>query len=131
MVPSDMKRFASFSGELSNSSIYFSSFANVNRDNKRTANGTLGILPENTWQPRGYERRLKVIKDMIMYVSRLCDMLLKPKGFQQIKKFYSISIIRNVQCMLKSPKTSICSFDKITDSIQLENCLMKVPMEIV
>lgn len=62
MVPSDMKWLASFSGELSNASFYFSSFANVNRDNKRTINGTLGILPENSWQPWEYERRLRVVE---------------------------------------------------------------------
>ncbi|XP_028416686.1 uncharacterized protein LOC114540874 [Dendronephthya gigantea] len=62
MVPADMKWLASFSGELCNASYFFSSFANVNSDNKRTVNGTLGPEPENTWQPWAYERRLEVAK---------------------------------------------------------------------
>ena len=62
MVPADMKWLASFSGELSNASYYFSSFANVNNDNKRTVNGSLGPEPENTWQPWAYQGRLKVVQ---------------------------------------------------------------------
>ena len=62
MVPADMKWLASFSGELSNASYYFSSFANVNNDNKRTVNGSLGPEPENTWQPWVYQGRLKVVQ---------------------------------------------------------------------
>ena len=62
MVPADMKWLASFSGELSNAFYFFSSFANVNSDNKRTLNGSLGPEPENTWQPWTYERRLEVAK---------------------------------------------------------------------
>ena len=61
MVPADMRWLASFSGELSNAFYFFSSFANVNSDNKRTINGSLGPELGNTWQPWTYER-LEVAK---------------------------------------------------------------------
>ena len=55
-----MKWLASFSGELSNAAYYFSSFANVNNDNKHTVNGTFGPQSDTTWQPWKYEKRLEV-----------------------------------------------------------------------
>lgn len=58
MVPADMKWLASFS----NASYYFSSFANVNNDNKCIVNGSLGPEPENTWQPWIYQGRLEVVQ---------------------------------------------------------------------
>ena len=62
IIPSDMKWLASFSGEISNSAYYFSSFGNVNTDNKHVVNGSLGPGPDTTWQPWVYENRLEVAK---------------------------------------------------------------------
>ena len=62
IIPSDMKWLASFSGEISNSAYYFSSFGNVNADNKHVVNGSLRPGPDTTWQPWVYENRLEVAK---------------------------------------------------------------------
>ena len=51
LVPVDLKWIASFSGKLNNAAFYFSSFANVNNDNKFTMNGTLGREDGCTWKP--------------------------------------------------------------------------------
>ena len=60
LFPSDMKFLASYSGELSNAAHYFSSFGDVNDDNKHIKNGSLGPKPENTWHPWVYSERLEV-----------------------------------------------------------------------
>ena len=60
LVPADMKWLASVSGELINAAYYFSSFANVNNNNKHTVNGSFGPQPDTTWQPWKYKERLEV-----------------------------------------------------------------------
>ena len=92
MVPADMKWLASFSGELSNASYYFSSFANVNNDNKRTVNGSLGPEPENTWQPWVYQGRLKVVQ----VVSKTKVELNKTKLFVSTKRNKVLQKIREL-----------------------------------
>ena len=59
LVPADLKWIASFSGELNNAAFYFSSFANVNNDNKFIMNGTLGREDGCTWKPWNYQGRLE------------------------------------------------------------------------
>ena len=60
LVPADMKWLASISSELSNAAYYFSTFANVNNDNKHTVNGSFGPQPDCTWQPWKYKERMEV-----------------------------------------------------------------------
>lgn len=58
LVPSDMKRGSTFSGELPNSAHYFSAFGNVSNDDKSSL-GTLGTSASCMWKPWLYEERLK------------------------------------------------------------------------
>lgn len=60
LVPSDMKWLAFYAGELNNASHYFSTFANVNSDNKDLVGGSVGYNESHTWQPWDYSHRLKV-----------------------------------------------------------------------
>ena len=62
LVPADMKWGATFSGELSNAAFYFSTFGNVNDDNKSTVGGSLGDDTNCTWKPWDYQSRLDVAK---------------------------------------------------------------------
>lgn len=48
-LPNDMKMFAFLCGELSNSAKYFSSFANVSKDDVYNTLGTFGKSNKNTW----------------------------------------------------------------------------------
>lgn len=60
LVPSDIKWLATFSGELTNAAYYFSTFANVNSDNKYKVNGSIGYEENSTWQPWQYAERISV-----------------------------------------------------------------------
>lgn len=62
LIPSDMKWLATFSGELSNSATYPSSFANVKQDDLKNVKGTLGEESTCTWKPWSYDQRVKVAK---------------------------------------------------------------------
>lgn len=61
-LPNDMKMVAFLSGELSNSSTFFSSFADVFPKNATKLDGTFGKEQKNTWKPWKYSRRLEVAK---------------------------------------------------------------------
>ena len=56
--PFDMKMLAFVAGELSNSAKYFSSFANVNKDDCNVRAGKVGLGPDSKWQPWKYDERL-------------------------------------------------------------------------
>ena len=60
-LPNDMRML---SGELSNSTKFFSSFANVSSDNATDVNALFGVEKENTWQPCQYSQRLSVAKSV-------------------------------------------------------------------
>lgn len=60
MFPNDMKYLAILAGELSNSAKYFSSFANINKDDIGDVTATFGVKTSNKWQPWGYAQRIAV-----------------------------------------------------------------------
>ena len=62
LVPSDMKWLASFSGEMTNSGYYFSSFADVCQVDKSTLKGSLGTSEKCAWKPWDYAKRSKMQK---------------------------------------------------------------------
>ena len=62
LLPADMKWLATFSGEITNSAFYFSSFANVSHNDKHIVNGTLGKGSGNTCHPWAYDERLEVVQ---------------------------------------------------------------------
>ena len=63
-LPNDMKMLALLARELPNSAKYFSTFANVHKENCKKLNGTFGAGNNNTWQPWEYKSRLKVVKEV-------------------------------------------------------------------
>ena len=63
-LPNDMKMLSFITGELSNSAKYFSSFADVTKENGVVINGTFGKEEKNTWHPWNYNTRLKVAKEV-------------------------------------------------------------------
>ena len=60
LIPSDMKWAATFSGELSNATRFFSPFGNVSESDKCTVNGCLGPAETCTWKPWLNQDRLEV-----------------------------------------------------------------------
>ena len=60
LVQSDMKWLATVAGELNNAAYYFSTFGNVNNDNKTVINGSLGEDKACTCHPWGFSSRLSV-----------------------------------------------------------------------
>ena len=60
----DMKTLSFITGELSNNAKYFSSFADVTKENGVVINGTFGNEGKNTWHPWDYNTRLKVAKEV-------------------------------------------------------------------
>ena len=91
MIPSDMKWLASFSREISNSAYYFSSFGNVNTDNKHIINGMLGPGSNTTWKLWVYANRLEVAKkvsskkDELMNQRKLSDATRRSKILEFMK----------------------------------------------
>ena len=67
LVPSDMKWLATFSGELTNSAAYPSSFANVKQDDVKNEHGTFGGDSTCTWKLWSYDQRVKVTKCIDKY----------------------------------------------------------------
>ena len=61
-LPNDMEMLAMLGGELSNSSTYFSSFANVSTKDCTDLMGTFGSDPQCKWKPWVFEERLKVVE---------------------------------------------------------------------
>ena len=59
-LPNDMKMLAFLAGELTNSATYFSTFADVSKDNIVHCRGTFGPNPTDTLKPWPYKNRLKV-----------------------------------------------------------------------
>ena len=70
-LPNDMKMLAFLSGELTNSTKYFSSFANVSSDDASNTLGTFGRGNVNTWKPWVYSERLTVVKEVEQMKAKL------------------------------------------------------------
>ena len=71
LVPSDMKWLSTVAGELNNAAYYFSTFGNVNNDNKTVINGSLGEDKTCTWHPWDYNKRLSVAQKVTKEKERL------------------------------------------------------------
>ena len=57
-IPCDMKWLATYSGEVSNASYYFSSFGNVSKDDADTINGSHENNADDSWHPWNSNTRL-------------------------------------------------------------------------
>ena len=91
LLPSDMKFLASYCGELSNAAHYFSSFGDVNENNKHITNGSLGPMPEDTWHPWVYAERLEVAAQ----VKQLKENLSKTSLAESTKRKKVLDFIRS------------------------------------
>lgn len=61
-LPNDMKMLAMSWGELTNSATYFSSFANVSRNDSTDLRGKFGADTGCKWKAWSYSDRLKTVK---------------------------------------------------------------------
>lgn len=66
-LPNDMEMLAFLAGELSNSSKFFSTFANVSSDNGDDVFGTFGPSNSNKWKPWKYSTREEVAKNVEIF----------------------------------------------------------------
>ena len=64
LLPGDMKFLAYINGELSNAAKYFSSFANVSKDDCNALNGKYGESHDCKWKPWQYAERINVAKQV-------------------------------------------------------------------
>lgn len=59
-----MKMLAMLGGVLSNSAKYFSSFANLSKDNCTDLKGTFATDRTSLWHPWKYEERIKIANEV-------------------------------------------------------------------
>ena len=57
-LPNDMKMLAFLGGELSNSSYYFTTFADVNQSDSNDISKQFGFSSSSHWKPFPYEKRI-------------------------------------------------------------------------
>ena len=62
MLPNDMKMLAFLAGELTNSAHYFSTFANVHKDNANAIDISFNTGKSTDWVPFNYAKRLQDAK---------------------------------------------------------------------
>ena len=94
-LPNDMKMLAMLGGELPNSARFFSTFADVSKDNCTDLKGTFishlrlsqrsTIRPPRTqtmWKPWKYEERIKIANEVDKFKKSLSEKQLKEKQFR-------------------------------------------------
>ena len=67
LVPSDMKFLSFINGELNNAATYFSSFANVSKEECMSLKGKFGTTPDCKWKPWPYKQRLNIGKQVLKF----------------------------------------------------------------
>jgi hypothetical protein len=72
-IPNDMKMLCFLTGELSNSSKYFSTFGNVSYDDMSKVDFTFGHSKNSKWKPWAYEKRLTVAKKVVDLEKKACQ----------------------------------------------------------
>ena len=71
LLPNDMKMLAFLEGELTNAAYFFTTFANMNRDNKNDISKKFSCKGDFAWKPFTYE---KIIADAVKVVSKKAEM---------------------------------------------------------
>ena len=87
LVPSDMKFLAFLNGELNNAATYFSSFANVSKEDCVTLNGKFGLMNDCKWKPWPYKDRLNIAKQVESFKAKLPSSLAASTKRTKITKF--------------------------------------------
>ena len=110
LVPADQKWVASMSGELNNAATYFSSFANVNQDNKGTMGGSIGEHSNATWKPWNYDDRMKTVKKVEKFKKKLKDPVKKERNKvtafiskERSRQEYAPALGKYVDCVKAEP----------------------------
>ena len=63
-LPNDMKMLSFLAGELCNSAMYFSTFADVSNDTMNRLDGSFGLGTKDTWKPWKYDNRISIAKQV-------------------------------------------------------------------
>ncbi len=70
-LPNDMKMLAFLGGELSNSATYFSTFADVSKNDISNFKGTFGSMPSDIWKRWKFTKRVKDAKAVEKFKQKL------------------------------------------------------------
>ena len=89
LVPSDMKFLAFLNGELSNSATYFSSFANVSREDKRCLDGVFGTDKNCKWKPWNYQNRVAIANKVCIFKKKLSAKLAESTRRNKVTEYIS------------------------------------------
>ena len=111
-LPNDMKMLAMLGGELTNSAKYFSSFANVSKDNCTDLKGTFATDKKSTWNPWKYEERIKIANEVDKFKKSLSEKRLKEKQLQ--------SKVTDFTARKKSRQEFVPLTDKLIDHAHVE-----------
>ena len=87
LIPSDMKFLAFLNGELNNAATYFSSFANVSKQDCTTLNATFGTKPGCKWKPWPYEERLTIASQVEKFKEKMPSHLAASTKRNKITQF--------------------------------------------
>ncbi len=86
-LPNDMKMLAFLAGELTNSATYFSTFADVSKDNLVNCKGTFGPETSSTWKPWEFRKRVSNARAVSKYKEKLNPNLAKNTTRNKITTF--------------------------------------------
>jgi hypothetical protein len=82
-----MKMLAFLAGELSNSATYFSTFADVSKDNLAKCKSSYGPERSDTWKPWNLDKRVKDAQAVDKYKKKLSPNLAKNTAQSKITTF--------------------------------------------
>ena len=117
LLPNDMKMLAFLAGELTNSAYYFSTFANVHKDNANVLDKCYNTGKSTDWMPFTYQKRLNDAR------------LVEQKKAELLKKNNSATTFRrNTTTYIKSLKSRqefVPLVDKYVDKAMAEPLHLK------
>ena len=85
----DMKFLASLNGELSDAATYFSSFANVCKNNCNSLNGKFGESPDCKWKPWQYTQRINIARQVEDFKKKVPSHLAESTKTSKVTQFIS------------------------------------------
>ena len=109
LIPSDMKFLAFLNGELNNAATYFSSFANVSKEDCFTLNGTFGPTNDCKWKPWSYKEKLRIAKQVESFKAKLPTQGLESLARktvedalrEEIEKRFAYKLLNSLLCFPK------------------------------
>lgn len=118
-VPNDMKMLAFLSGELSNSSFYFTTFANVNQDDSKHFSKKFSMEKNSDadWKPFSYDKRIIDARKVAHKKKELDKKKIKPQTYRN----HVTSFIRS----LGSRQEEVPLLEKYIDKAKCEPLHLK------